>query len=136
MIGKPLPEAHLVDLQGVRLENRAFRSGKVILVFVTPNCNACKTEARFLNPLVKKRNNIDFIGVISFGDKKSSLEAAQALFPFKVFYDDDFRLALKLGITRVPIKIFLEDGIMKKAWGGATTEEGSKEEFLRWLDAI
>jgi len=53
-----------------------------------------------------------------------------------VFYDDGFKLAGALGITRVPIKIFVEDGVIIKVWGGATTEKEKQEEFIDWLEGL
>ncbi|MBV9925481.1 MAG: redoxin family protein [Acidobacteria bacterium] len=133
---KPLPETHLVDSTDATFDDNSLRHGKVVLVFVTPDCSACAKEAQFLKTAVGKRNDITFYGVIPYGDKKSSLEAAAGKFPFKVFFDEDFRLTGKLGINRVPIKIFLEDGVIKKVWDGATIKEQAQESFNQWLATV
>lgn len=135
-IDKPLPEAHLVDITNNKLEERFVRNGKVVLVFVTADCDACKREAEFLRTIINSNDDVQFYGVISYGDKKGSLTAAEEIFPFKVFYDEGFKLAGALGINRVPVKIFLEDGVIKKAWGGATTDEERQAAFVSWLDEL
>ena len=67
---------------------------------------------------------------------ESSLRDAKAMFPFKVFYDRGFRLAGQLGIKRVPIKIFVDDGVIKKSWGGATIDDKAQRDFVRWLTEV
>lgn len=133
--GNPLPEVHLVDSSGATVDDQILRKGKVVIVFVTPECRACHLESDFLRAVVNRRSDVSFYGIISFGKKEASSED-EHLFPFKVFYDEGFYLAPKLGINRVPIKIYLEDGVMKKAWGGATTDEEKKNAFIQWLDSV
>lgn len=133
---KSLPSADLVDEFNKSLAESELRKGRVILVFVTADCDACQKESEFLKGLVAKRSDIRFYGVISFGDMESSLKQAKQKFPFAVFYDRGFRLAGQLGIKRVPIKIFVDNGIMKKSWGGATIDEKAKADFASWLSEV
>ena len=135
-IDKPLPTANLVDLENKPLADSSLRTGQVVLVFVTADCEACAHEAEFLRTVVSRKDQVHFYGVISYGDKVSSLRAAEQKFPFKVFFDENFQLAHALGITRVPVKLYLEDGVMKKVWGGATNDEQKKTTFVQWLDAL
>lgn len=134
--GKSLPSAELVDDSKQLLADSELKSGKIILVFITSDCDACLRESQFLKGVVSKRNDIRFYGVISFGDMESSLRDAKQKFPFKVFYDRGFRLASELGINRVPIKIFVDNGIIKKSWGGATINEKAQGDFVRWLAEV
>lgn len=113
-----------------------MKSGRVVLVFITADCDACRKESEFLKDLVSKRADIRFYGVISFGDMESSLRTAKQKFPFAVFYDREFRLASQLGINRVPIKIFVDNGVIKKSSGGATIDEKAKADFIRWLTEV
>lgn len=133
---KPLPEAKLFDLNHEFLSDDDLRKGKVVLVFVSPSCEACETEAEFLKNVIEKRKDVKFYGVVSFGKQEEVLKAAQNKFPFRVFYDGNNLLAIRLGITKVPIKIYLEDGIIKKVWGGATVSEDKKSEFINWLESV
>lgn len=135
-IDKPLPKANLVDLENQPLADSSLRTGQVVLVFVTADCEACAHEAEFLRTIVSRKDKVHFYGVISYGDKTTSLRAAEQKFPFKVFFDESFQLAHALGITRVPVKLYLEDGVMKKVWGGATNDELKKTAFVQWLDAL
>jgi peroxiredoxin len=134
--GKPLPPAELVDESDQVLADSQLRNGRLILVFVTPDCDACKAEAQFLRTAVAQRADIPFYGVVSFGDKDNALRDAKGEFPFKVFYDQHFKLASQLGIKRVPIKLFVENGIIKKSWGGATVQQDKQNEFLSWLKQL
>lgn len=131
--GKQLPSAELIDEFNKQLPESDLRKGRVVLVFVTADCDACEKESEFLKDLVHKRPDVRFYGVISFGDMESSLKLAKTKFPFAVFYDRGFRLAGQLGINRVPIKIFVDNGIIKKSWGGATVDEKAKADFATWL---
>jgi peroxiredoxin len=132
-IGHSLPAAELVDEANQPLADAQLKNGKVVLVFITPDCDACMKESEFLKGLVSKRTDVRFYGVISFGDMADSLRAAKQKFPFAVFYDRGFRLKGELGIDRVPIKVFVDNGIIKKAWGGATVDEKKKAAFIQWL---
>jgi peroxiredoxin len=134
--GDSLPAAELVDESNQPLDDSQLRQGKVVLVFITPDCDACLKESEFLKGLVSKRADVRFYGVISFGDMENSLREAKQKFPFQVFYDRGSRLKLQLGIDRVPIKIFVDNGIIKKSWGGATVDEKKKANFIRWLGEV
>ena len=134
--GKPLPPADLIDESNKPLAEADLRKGRVVLVFVTADCDACMKEAEFLKGLVDKRSDVKFYGVISFGDMESSLKQAKTKFPFPVFYDRGSRLAIQLGIKRVPIKIFVDNGIMRNSWGGATIDEKAKADFASWLGEV
>lgn len=134
--GKQLPSAELVDEFNKPLAESELRTGRIVLVFITVDCDACVKESNFLKSLVDKRPDVRFYGVISFGDMESSLKQAKQKFPFAVFYDRGFRLAGQLGINRVPIKIFVDNGVIKKSWGGATIDENAKADFVKWLDKV
>ncbi|HJP92912.1 MAG TPA: hypothetical protein VJ875_13220 [Pyrinomonadaceae bacterium] len=134
--GKSLPSADLIDDSKQSLADSDLKSGKIILVFITSDCDACRRESEFLKGVVGRRTDIRFYGVISFGDMEGSLRDAKPKFPFKVFYDRGFRLAGQLGIKRVPVKIFVENGIIKKSWGGATIDDKAQADFVRWLSEV
>jgi peroxiredoxin len=134
--GHALPSADLINESNQSLADSQLKNGRVVLVFVTAECDACMKESAFLKDLVSKRADVRFYGVISYGDMESSLRVAKEKFPFEVFYDRGFKLAGQLGIDKVPIKIFVENGIMKKSWGGATVDEKKKAAFIQWLEEV
>lgn len=134
--GHALPAAELVNEANELVADSQLKSGRVVLVFITTQCKACLKESEFLKELVSKRPDVRFYGVISFGDMETSLREAKEIFPFEVFYDRGFKLAGQLGINRVPIKVFVDNGIIKKSWGGATVDEKKKADFIRWLAEV
>lgn len=135
LMNKPLPGANLVDVSGARLEDGVLRKGKVVLVFLATDCPACETEAQFLKTVIDRRKDVRFYGVISFGTANGG-KAFQEKFPFRLFFDEEPRLAGELGLYRVPIKVFLEDGIIKKSWKGATTSQEQRVAFESWFENL
>lgn len=132
-MGQALPPAELVDKANARLKDEDLRKGKVLLTFVQPDCNACNKESAFLKTVVGRRDDVSFYGVIPFGDKQASLESAERKYPFKVYYDEGYQLGGSLQITSVPVKLFVEDGVIKKVWEGASVDPDTQQEFVRWL---
>jgi thiol-disulfide isomerase/thioredoxin len=135
-IGQPLPEARLVDSDGAVLPDESLRRGKVVLMFVNPTCTPCNKEAEFLRAVVNKRPDVTFYGVATLGEKEASLRQAAQMYPFKTFYDDDGLLTREFRITRMPIKIFLDDGVVKESWGGASKSEEVQADFVRWVETV
>ncbi len=134
LMNKPLPPAILLDSSGSRLEDKLLRKGKVVLVFLATDCAACETEALFLKTAMeKKQQDVSFYGVVSFGNPSAG-KSGEDKFPFKLFFDQEPRLAAQLGLSRVPIKVFLEDGIIRKAWKGATISQEQRMAFEGWLE--
>jgi len=133
--GNVLPSADLIDVSNQVVAESQLKNGRVVLVFISADCDACQKESEFLKDLVSKRPDVHFYGVVSFGDK-DSLKEAKTKFPFEVYYDRGFKLAGQLGIKRVPIKVFVDNGVIKKSWGGATVDEKKKADFTRWLAEV
>lgn len=135
LIDKPFPHSQLVDLDGLKVDEQILRQGRVVVVFISLECDACLTESKFLETLLGRRKDVTFFGVVPFGRPPSPREAA-AKFPFTVFYDESGSFISKMGINRVPVKVFLEDGIIKKGWIGAVQTDKSKASFVEWLDGL
>ena len=136
LIDKPLPHAQLVDARGVKVDEQVLRTGKVIVVFVTADCDACATESKFLQTLVDKRKDVTFYGLVPFGGRPNSPDEVEKKFPFKVFYDEAHLFVQTMGINRVPVKVYLENGIIKKGWIGAAQTDEAKSSFTEWLDGL
>jgi hypothetical protein len=60
---------------------------------------------------------------------------AQAKYALAPFYDRGSNLSRSLDIYEVPIKVFLEDGVIKKVWLEATSSEQKQAEFKAWLNS-
>src|SRR5688572_6891559 len=136
LINKPFPPAQLIDTSGAKIDEQLLRRGKVVVVFVTMDCDACETEGKFLQTVLDRRKDVAFYGLIPFGPRPESAEAAAQKFPFKVFYDQNDSFVFSMGINRVPVKVYLEDGIIKKGWIGAVRTDQAKRSFVNWLDSL
>jgi hypothetical protein len=136
LINKPLPHAQLVDAYGARVDEEILRRGRVVLVFVTTDCDACRTETKFLQTVLGRRKDVAFYGLVPFGTRPDSADATVKMFPFRIFYDEGNSFVSTLGINRVPVKVFLEDGIIKKGWIGAALTDQAKQSFVAWLDGL
>ena len=136
LINKPLPRAQLIDANGSKIDEQILRRGKVILVFVTTDCDACLTESKFLATILGKRSDVSFYGLVPFGKSQDTSQVAEKMFPFRVFYDEGNSFVHSMGINRVPVKVFLEDGIIKKGWIGAAMTDQSKRSFVEWFDSL
>ena len=71
-------------------------------------------------------------GVLSDGDGMPGLLDVEG----KVVYDEGDSFVHSMGINRVPVKVFLEDGIIKKGWIGAAMTEQTKRSFVEWFDSL
>ena len=132
VINRPLPKANLVNISGSFLDDEKLRRGKVIVLFTMTDCEPCDQENDFLKNVVK-RKDIPFIYVIPFGTKDESLKVAQSKYAFETYFDDGSQLSRVLELYKVPIKVFLEDGIIKKTWVGATVDNQQRTDFEEWL---
>ena len=135
LINQPFPHSQLVDIDGSKVDEQILRQGRVVVVFLSLECDACVMESKFLEPLLSRRKDVTFYGLVPFGRPANPHEAADK-FAFKVFYDESGAFLYKMGINRVPVKVFLEDGIIKKGWIGAVQTDKSKTSFVEWLDGL
>jgi|SRR6185503_8776858 len=136
VINQPLPKANLVNVSGQQLGDEKLRRGKVVLVFSLVECFPCDQENEFLKTAVGDRKDVSFFYVIPFGKKDEALKAAQSKYGFETYFDQSSMLSRSLQIYQVPIKIFVQDGIIKKTWFDATTEPDKQAEFKQWLSSL
>jgi hypothetical protein len=136
LIDKPFPQAQLVDVYGSQIDEQRLRRGRVIVVFVTPDCDACLSESRFIETVLDRRKDVSFFGLVPFGKHPDSPDVAKKTFPIEVFYDENQTFVGTMGINRVPVKVFLQDGIIKKGWIGAALTDAAKQSFVEWLDGL
>jgi hypothetical protein len=135
VIGRQLPEANLVNVSNEKLDDERLRRGKVILTFTLTTCQICGPENEYLKTVADSHKEIKFFNVIPFGDKDEVLKTAQKNYTFETYYDDGSMLSRSLEIYKVPLLIYLEDGIIKKTWiEGATVDEPAQAKFKDWLN--
>ena len=136
LIDKPFPHAQLVDINGTAVDEQILRTGRVVVVFVTTDCDACANESKFLEPLVGRRSDVTFYGLVPFGPRPKSPAEAEKMFPFKIFFDQTSSFIATMGINRVPVKVFLENGVIKKGWIGAALTDKDQKSFIEWLETL
>lgn len=136
VLNRPLPQANLVNISDEKLADEELRQGKKVLVFMMPDCEPCDREHAFLKTVAGSRQDLRFLYVIPFGNKDEVLKMAQAKYALAPFYDRGSNLSRSLDIYQVPIKVFLEDGVIKKVWLDATSSDQKQAEFKAWLDGV
>ena len=131
----PLPGCDLINKAGTKLSDKELRTGKVMLVLVTSTCQFCFEDGNFLRGRMDAARGVRFYGVISFGTP-SDLLTAEHKFPFELYFDKGGVLREALGINGVPIKLYLEDGVVKKVWKGSAVATGQERAFDEWLRGL
>jgi peroxiredoxin len=132
---KDLPKMSLLLSDFEEIPDNNLRKGHVILVFFSPTCDACRTEAKFLEGVIDKRADVNFYGITS-NITPSTSRLIEQQFPFRILIDREMLLTFSLGIKSVPFKVYLKDGIVKKFWRGATVNESEQKEFIDWLENL
>lgn len=135
IINEPLPSFRLVDFAGTSLDGDELRRGKVILVLLSSECDACIKEGMFLKKIVGKYEALRFYGVLMFWSDYS-IDKVEANFPIKLFFDEHSLLRKSFEIKSVPIKLFVENGIVRKVWTGAATNSQIESAFIRDLEEL
>ena len=93
----------------------------------------CDQENDFLKTIVDSRKDVRFFYVIPFGNKNVGLRSGQSKYALEPVYDSGSNVARTLDINQVPIKVFLEEGIIKRTWIDATVTAEKQTEFRNWL---
>ena len=136
VINQPLPNANLVNISGKRLDDGKLRRGRAVLVFTLTDCEPCDQENDFLKTLIGSREDVGFFYVIPFGNKDQVLKSAKSKYAFETFFDEGSMLSRSLQVYEVPLKVFLEDGVIKKTWREATVNKQRQDEFRDWLSRL
>jgi hypothetical protein len=136
VLNQPLPPANLVDVSGKQLDESKLRRGKIILIFTLTECKPCDDENEFLKSVLGMRKDVAFYGVIPFGDRAAALKKAESKYAFETFFDDHSMLSRSLQIYQVPIKIFVENGTIRKTWLDATVDSDQQAAFKTWLNGL
>jgi hypothetical protein len=135
-INQALPPAELVNIFGTRLDDQRLRHGNVVLVFTLTSCKPCDQENEFLKTVISNRKDVSFFYVIPMGVKADVLREAQEKYAFETFFDEGSMLAKKLEVYQVPLKVFLQDGVIKKTWVEATVTAQRQSDFKAWLSSL
>jgi len=128
----PLPQGVLVNKNGARLSDEQLRTGRVMLILASATCHFCFEDSDFLRSRIAEHKDIRFYGVLSFGAESDLLTAGDK-FPFELYFDRGGQLRDALAINGVPIKLYLEDGVVKKVWLGSAVALHQEQAFDEWL---
>jgi hypothetical protein len=134
-MGKPLPDVKLVDVSGKALQDDELRRGKVILVLLSSECDACFKDGEFLKAFVEKYSDVRFYGALLFWSDRTVNKIEDKL-PMRLFFDQDSILRQWLEVTSVPMKLYLEDGVVKKVWTGTPIEPEVEAAFTKDMEEI
>ena len=130
----PLPHGTLADLQTNQDEYAAVIKGKVLLVYLTTDCDACKKEISNISRAVSSLNSkVAIYGV--YVEERDSVRAFLAAnqMNFPILLDDKGRILSRLGFKYMPTKMLLQDGIVTKVWYGSSPD---KEALIRDVGEI
>jgi len=116
----------MINLQTNEDEYAKLTKGKVLLVFLTTDCDACKKEisniSQALPSLVPK---VYVYGVyVEKRDRVSSFTAENEII-FPVLLDSGGKVFGALGIKLIPAKILIEDGTITKTWFGSSPSKSA-----------
>ncbi|HUQ32719.1 MAG TPA: TlpA disulfide reductase family protein [Pyrinomonadaceae bacterium] len=121
-----LPKGRLINLQTNQDDYEKLKKGKVLLVFLTRGCDACKKEipniAQALPNLVP-RMAVYGVYIEERSEVASFVQENQITFP--VLLDNGGRIFGALGITLIPAKVLIENGTITKTWFGSSPNKSA-----------
>lgn len=121
--GTTLPRAPLANLTTWHDEYQNVTKGKVLLVFVTTDCDACRKElanAGQAAPSLASRVNIYGIGIEEPDTVKKFAEVNHIDLP--MLWDHGAVMLRQLGFRLMPTKVLLQDGVILKIWHGSSAD--------------
>jgi hypothetical protein len=80
--------------------------------------------------------DVGFYNVIPFGNREHALKVAQERYALATYFDERSQLTKALQVYQVPVKVFLEDGVIKKTWLDATIDRRAQADFRDWLSRL
>lgn len=101
-----------------------------------PDCEPCDREDEFLRTVADSRPDVSFIYVVPFGNKDQTLRAARSKYALEPFLDEGSTLSRELQLNQAPVKVLLEDGIIKRTWTDAALDDWEQAEFRGWLSGL
>ncbi|CAN5772746.1 hypothetical protein BH20ACI4_BH20ACI4_19730 [soil metagenome] len=129
---KPLPEAVLIDVKSNRDDYAELKKGKVLALFLTTNCNACKKDVSLISEFYSEPNpNFRIYGVAVENENKVKAYIEQNNIKFPVVIDKKGELLKNLNIKYFPTKFLIENGIITKTVIGSARD---KDKFLQDFD--
>ena len=120
-VGRMLPSGRLINLATNRNEYQNVTKGRVLLVFVTTDCDACRKELSSISqiaPGLASRLAIYAIGIEDRRSVETFVESELADVP--VLLDPGAAILEQLGFRLMPTNVLLHDGVITKIWYGSS----------------
>ena len=135
VIGRSLPSVNFLDAENKVSSSEFLKDERAIIVVVSSGCSPCSEEVSFLKTVIDDKDpHLKFYGLLVYSEKED-LITRKDKYPFKLLYDESGNFIKELEITRTPIKIFSDHGVIKKVWVGSTTYDPDKVSFVNWITA-
>lgn len=129
--GQRLPSTDLTELNGNPVSPDTLRKGKVLLIFLTTDCPACKKELILLSEVeaaLGEKVRVFGVGVQDRDQIITFLNTNE--FKTKFLIDRDGELMTSLQVRYFPARFLIEDGVIMKTNFGNSR---SREELLKEL---
>lgn len=122
----PLPKSNLTNSESDVDDYGETLKGKVLLVFLTTSCKACKKEVKTISQSMSVLDSKIKVYGISIEPKTSIKKySIDNDLKFPVLIDVGGSLFSKLSVRYFPTKMLVEDGIIKKTWFGSSPDQES-----------
>ncbi|HEY0047642.1 MAG TPA: TlpA disulfide reductase family protein [Pyrinomonadaceae bacterium] len=119
LIGGNLPAANLSTANGEIFDNKELSKGKVLIMFLSADCTACKAEIQQIAEMYPTiSSQIQIYGINVDPKEKQNALAENKDINFPVLIDDKREFANSLLVKGVPTKFLIQDGIVKKVFVG------------------
>jgi peroxiredoxin len=126
---KPLPQVVLIDVETNKDYYEELKKGKVLAIFLTTNCNACKKDVGLISALDSQiDSNLKIYGVAVESEEKIKAYIKQNNIEFPVVIDKQGQLLKNLSVKYFPTKYLIENGIIVKTVVGSSRD---KDKFLQ-----
>lgn len=120
----PLPQAPLINLSTNHDDYQNVIKGRVLLLFITTDCDACRKELSNASQIAAGISSTVTIYGVGIEDKESVrtfIEANHVDLPILL----DYRAAIlgRLGFKLMPTKVLLQDGMITRIWYGSSPDK-------------
>lgn len=130
LIGEKLPAAKLAA-SGESFDDRTLRQGKVLIMFLSADCEACKAEIEQMAEMYPEISSQVKVYGINVDSKEKQIRLAENKnIKFPVFTDEKREFADSLSVKGVPTKFLIQDGIIKKVLLGRFIDQTDARQKL------
>ena len=124
--GSSLPRGTMINLHTNHDEYENVTKGKVLLVFMTTDCDACKKEVSNISQAIPSlASKVRIYGVCIEDRDRVIPFAEENHIDFPVLLDHGGWILARLGFRFMPTKVLLENGIVTKIWYGSSPSKAA-----------